>query len=736
MDRRTRRIGAAIVAITANAIAARAFAGYTAGDLVVLQVGLDGNSSALASTGTAVQLDEFTAGGSEVAGATVDLPTVAGQGGVNNQPITISGTAGSEGELNLSANKQFLVVGGYDVGVGAVTQGNSTVALINASGAVDSSTTTTLLATNNTRGATSDDGSSVWVGGPEGLVFIPTGTSLGGDKVISGSKGNLRDVVIAPASTSPTGSDQLFVSSNKAGEPNPGVAIVGTGLPTTTAAASVLPGMTTAANSFGFYFANSTTLFVADATVGIQEWTLSGGTWSNSATLAGQFAGITGVQNGSSVDLFATTATSSGISAQNSLVSDVFTFSSGTTGTGTFGAAATLASAAPFTEFGGVAFAPVSASGPPIWNGAGGDNNWSTGANWGGTVPAGNGTLEFAGTTRLTNNNDLAANTQFGGVQFDATAGAFVLGGNAINLNGDIVNNSSSAQTINLNLALQKNVNVNAVGNVTLGGSISNGFSVSTLGGGTVTLSGSNTYAGGTNVGAGKLVISAVGSLPANSNVSINSGTLQLNSNTAGETLASLSITNGGSLDLGNNHFILSYGAGAQATADATIRTYLTNGYAGGSLNGTGGIDSSVAAVTSGFAIGYADGADGVVAGLSSGQIEVKYTRYGDANLDGVVSGDDFTILVGNLGKSVSGWDKGDFNYDGVVSGDDFTLLVGNLGKASNGADITLPAADLAAIDAFAAANGLSLASVPEPVSASVLMIAGMGMLARRRRSI
>jgi hypothetical protein len=84
----------------------------------------------------------------------------------------------------------------------------------------------------------------------------------------------------------------------------------------------------------------------------------------------------------------------------------------------------------------------------------------------------------------------------------------------------------------------------------------------------------------------------------------------------------------------------------------------------------------------------------------------------------------------------VSAWDKGDFNYDGVVSGDDFTLLVGNLGKAANGADVTLPASDLAAIDAFAAANGLSLASVPEPVSASILMIAGMGMLARRRRSI
>ncbi len=125
---------------------------------------------------------------------------------------------------------------------------------------------------------------------------------------------------------------------------------------------------------------------------------------------------------------------------------------------------------------------------------------------------------------------------------------------------------------------------------------------------------------------------------------------------------------------------------------------------------------------------------DHVVTGLSSGQIEVKYTLLGDANLDGLVTGDDFTILVGNLGKAVSGWDKGDFLYTGLVTGDDFTALVGNLGKSATGADVVLPAADYAAIDAFAAANNLTLPSVPEPASASLLIVAGMGILARRRR--
>jgi autotransporter-associated beta strand protein len=279
---------------------------------------------------------------------------------------------------------------------------------------------------------------------------------------------------------------------------------------------------------------------------------------------------------------------------------------------------------------------------------------------------------------------------------------------------------------------------------------------------GTVKLtSASNTYGGTTVIDSGTLIAAVTGALPANSLVTNNghlvingnatlgsltgTGTLSLSpatgtttvklaTNSGLSTEGGITIATNSVLDITNNHMIINYAAGTQAATDTTVRGYLTTGYAGGLLNGKTGITSSTAAATPGFAVGYADGADGVVAGLSSGQLEIKYTRYGDANLDGVVSGDDFTILVGNLGKSVSAWDKGDFNYDGVVSGDDFTLLVGNLGKASNGADITLPAADLAAIDAFAAANGL-LASVPEPTSAGLLLAAGLGFMARRRRS-
>ncbi len=259
-------------------------------------------------------------------------------------------------------------------------------------------------------------------------------------------------------------------------------------------------------------------------------------------------------------------------------------------------------------------------------------------------------------------------------------------------------------------------------------------FAVNKTGAGTETFSGKNTYTGGTTISSGALVIGAAAALP-NGPVQVGVGStslLQFSPGIGGVTIESLSIANNGLLDLTNNHLIINY---SSSDPIAAIRGYLITGRNGGTWNGTTGITSSVAALPANnhYALGYADGADHVVTGLSSGQIEIKYTLIGDANLDGVVSGDDFTILTDNLGKSVAAWDQGDFNYDGLVNGDDFTLLVGNLGKQDNGAAVTIPAADYAAIDAFAAANGL-MADVPEPATTGLFILGMAGALIGRRR--
>ena len=79
--------------------------------------------------------------------------------------------------------------------------------------------------------------------------------------------------------------------------------------------------------------------------------------------------------------------------------------------------------------------------------------------------------------------------------------------------------------------------------------------------------------------------------------------------------------------------------------------------------------------------LGYADSADGVVNGLSSSTVLVKYALYGDANLDGQVGFDDLVLLARNYGKDNADWDQGDFNYDGHVGFDDLVRLARNYGR-------------------------------------------------------
>ena len=285
------------------------------------------------STASPVFLSEYhTTGSQSSAVQSVPLPNAASG---SNNPLTLSGTAASEGALSLSANGNYLVLAGYDTAAGGTTQGNSTVGLVNGNGVVNTSTTTTLLSGNNTRGAASVDGSSVWVTGSNGVAYETAGSS-GGTLVEAAPDG--RAIEVAPAAVSPTGSNGLYASTNKV---TLGVQSFASALPTATNSTNTtLTGMygATAPESYAFFFANPTTMFVADAVDGIQEWTLSGGVWSSIASLPGSYVGLTGVQTGNTVSLYATTGNgSSGRVNGNSLISDTFTFNSGTTGTGTFG---------------------------------------------------------------------------------------------------------------------------------------------------------------------------------------------------------------------------------------------------------------------------------------------------------------------------------------------------------------------------------------------------------------
>jgi hypothetical protein len=216
------------------------------------------------------------------------------------------------------------------------------------------------------------------------------------------------------------------------------------------------------------------------------------------------------------------------------------------------------------------------------------------------------------------------------------------------------------------------------------------------------------------------------------SSVTINAtGALQITGG-SDNTLNTLTI-NGGQLDLTNTHLFIDYGSGPEPIA--SIAAWIASGYAGGAWTGPG-IMSTTAPSNPNYGIGYADSADpGNPAGLPSGTIEIKYTLLGDANLDGVVNALDFGILAANFNKGVTGWDKGDFNYDNVVSAIDFGELAANFNKGASGAAIGPGPLSDPALVAFAEANGL-MADVPEPASAGIMVMAWLGILARRWRRL
>jgi autotransporter-associated beta strand protein len=296
------------------------------------------------------------------------------------------------------------------------------------------------------------------------------------------------------------------------------------------------------------------------------------------------------------------------------------------------------------------------------------------------------------------------------------------------NITFNDTNNGNYNVSLNTTVTPGNVVVNNSLGNYIISGSgaITGSGSLTKSGSGSLTLDTVNTYTGGTTVTAGSLIIGVNGALPNGSLAISGSGKVQLAPSTGLAQLTSLSISGSGVFDIGNNHFIINYGG---ADPISSIITWLKNGYAGGAWNGLDGIDSSAVATNPGYSIGYADSADsGNPAGLASGTLEVAFALMGDADLNGTVNGIDFGILAANFNQTVSRWDQGDFDYNGIVNGLDFTALAANFNKAASSAS------DLAALEAFAAANGL-LADVPEPTSLGLLAAGSLALLKRNRRS-
>ena len=293
---------------------------------------------------------------------------------------------------------------------------------------------------------------------------------------------------------------------------------------------------------------------------------------------------------------------------------------------------------------------------------------------------------------------------------------------------------------------------------VTLSGTLNlAGKTITKDGGGTLTVSGTQNHAASSvlNANAGNVVFNTdAGGTAHNKNLTVNvngNAAVALNSteylaglnvNTGSATLAAggtnILVTNAltvdttdSALDITNNRLIVDY-APAEANPSQQIQNLIRSGYnkTGGYWDGNG-IFSSHARDDEILltAVGVLDNSDELVGGkatfggvtVDASSVLVKYTYWGDANLDGQITFDDYDIIDYYywfpLPADQAGWWTGDFNMDGEVTFDDYDLI------------------DYAYWFQGAPLSGDGLTAVPEPATMTLLAMGLGSMLLRRRRS-
>ncbi len=392
---------------------------FTAGDLVIDRIG-DG-SAALTSSGTQVFLDEYSPTGTLV--ESVPMPGVSNVGG--NQALVSSGTATSEGELNLSSNGAYLVLTGYDTPIGTASVSGTdstsvprTIGVVSATGSVNTTTALTDFATaSNPRSADTTNGTSLWIaGGAGGVAYTTLGSTTSTPLDASGEQ-NVRDLQIF--------NGQLYVSSQKSLT----LGTVGTGEPTTGGQSLTnLPGLpasgaTLAANAY--FFANLSgvgtapdTLYITDTASNsgagqIDKYSLESGTWvaTGSIAVGPEVTGVTGSVSSGIVTLYATASGSSSTSGMLYKATDSTGFQGTVSGTASLIATAANAGNEAFR---GIAFAPtaIATISPPVVSTSG-----STGQTYtlgGSAVAVDSGISVTSSDTDITGASETIANYQSG----------------------------------------------------------------------------------------------------------------------------------------------------------------------------------------------------------------------------------------------------------------------------------------------------------------------------------
>jgi hypothetical protein len=152
-----------------------------------------------------------------------------------------------------------------------------------------------------------------------------------------------------------------------------------------------------------------------------------------------------------------------------------------------------------------------------------------------------------------------------------------------------------------------------------------------------------------------------------------------------------LTIAGAGKLNLNDNDMLIDYTGASpigawSGSAYGGVTGLVQSGFNGGAWDGNG-IRTSMSDAASGLTtLGIGEAADVLaISGaetmlwnnqvVDASSVIIKYTYSGDANLDGFISGDDYSAIDFNAGTSASGYANGDFNFDGIISGDDYSTI-------------------------------------------------------------
>ena len=138
---------------------------------------------------------------------------------------------------------------------------------------------------------------------------------------------------------------------------------------------------------------------------------------------------------------------------------------------------------------------------------------------------------------------------------------------------------------------------------------------------------------------------------------------------------------------------------------------------------------------------------------MANGDVLVKFTYYGDSDLNGLVNFDDFGRIDGGFNSGGTDWFHGDFDLNGVINFDDYSLIdlafnteSGTLRRAMSyldggnrsGEGMSAPALQMIEqhFQQFGSAYASSfLNAVPEPSSLAAFATISVLLRQRRRRS-